>query len=80
MPSIAAVRNPKPDMLIDGVTGIAIEPRAPQQLADAIERLARDPAGARCLGEAAQRMAIDNFDAQRNAARLLDLYRRVLAS
>ena len=79
VPSIVAVRNPKPDTLIDGETGIAIEPRAPQQLADAIERLALDPASTRRMGEAAHRMASSNFDAQRNAAQLLDVYRRLTA-
>jgi glycosyltransferase involved in cell wall biosynthesis len=77
VPSIVAVRDPKPDTLIDGVTGLAIEPRSAEQLAAAIERLARDRDATRAMGEAARRMAERNFDVGRNAAQLLHLYRRV---
>lgn len=78
VPSIVAVREPRADTLVDGETGLAITPRAPVELADAIERLARDREATRRMGEAARAMAESNFGVQRNAARLLDLYRRVL--
>lgn len=80
VPSIVAVRDPRPDTLIDGETGLAIEPRSGEQLARAIERLATDREGARRMGEAARRMAERNFDVQRNAVRLLAVYRRVLGA
>jgi glycosyltransferase involved in cell wall biosynthesis len=77
VPSIVAVRDPKPDTLVDGVTGIAIAPRDANQLAAAITRLAGDREATRCMGEAARNMATDNFDATRNAARLLSVYKRI---
>jgi len=77
VPSIVAVREPKPDTLVDGETGIAIEPRSADQLARAIERLATDRAAAARMGEAARRMAEHNFNACANAAQLLSLYHRV---
>jgi glycosyltransferase involved in cell wall biosynthesis len=77
-PSIVAVREPKADTLVDGVTGLAIEPRSAQQLAHAISRMARDRDATRRMGDAARRMAEQNFDAPRNAARLLELYYRVI--
>jgi glycosyltransferase involved in cell wall biosynthesis len=76
VPSIVAVRQPRADTLVHEVTGLAVHPRAPVQLADAIERLARNREAARRMGEAARAMAERNFGVQRNAARLLDLYRR----
>lgn len=79
VPSIVAVRDPKPDTLIHDETGLAIEPRSAQALADAIARLARDRAAAVRMGEAAKRMAERNFDPSRNSELLLGLYRRVTA-
>jgi len=77
VPSIVAVRDPKADTIVDGETGIAIEPRAADQLARAIERLAADRVAAARMGEAARRMAERNFGARTNAAKLLHLYHRV---
>ncbi len=77
VPSVVAVRAPRADTLVHGRTGLAVPPREPAALADAIERLARDRTATRRMGEAARAMAESNFDVQRNAARLLDLYRRV---
>jgi hypothetical protein len=42
VPSIVAVRRPRADTLVDGVTGLAFTPGDAVALADAIERLARD--------------------------------------
>ncbi|MEO5844601.1 MAG: glycosyltransferase family 4 protein, partial [Caldimonas sp.] len=54
VPSIVAVRRPRADTLVDGVTGLAFAPGDAVGLADAIERLARDRAGAARMGEAAR--------------------------
>ena len=77
VPSIVAVREPRADTLIHGETGLAIAPRAADQLADAIERMATDRDGTRRMGEAARQMAEHNFSVQRNASRLLGVYRQV---
>lgn len=79
VPSIVAVRVPRADTLVDGVTGLAFPPGSAPQLADAIERLARDRPAARAMGAAARAMAEGNFSATNNAAQLLTLYRRVLS-
>lgn len=78
-PSIVCLSDPKPDTLIDGVTGLAIPARDPVALADAIERLYRNPELARSMGEAAAEMAHRTFDPQKNAADLLALYRSIKA-
>jgi len=80
VPSIVAVNDPKPDTLIDGVSGIAIAPRDASQLAAAITRLANDRALATKMGEAAYALATENFSVTGNSETLLQVYRRVLAS
>lgn len=77
VPSIVAVREPRPDTIVPGVTGIAIEPGNVEQLAAAITRLANDRSAAGRMGEAARQMARSQFDARANAAKLLALYRHV---
>ena len=44
VPSIVAVPDPKPDTIVDGVTGLAIAKPDPTLIADAILRLASDRA------------------------------------
>jgi glycosyltransferase involved in cell wall biosynthesis len=77
VPSIVAVRAPRADTLVDGVTGLAFPPGSAPQLADAIERLAGDRDATRRMGAAAREMAERNFNASCNAAALLAVYRRV---
>lgn len=77
-PSIVCLSAPRPDTLVDGVTGLAIPANDPVAIADAIERLCRAPERARAMGEAALQMARRTFDPKTNASDLLDLYREVL--
>jgi glycosyltransferase involved in cell wall biosynthesis len=77
VPSIVAARDPLPDTLADGESGLCIpEPNA-ASLADAIERLYRDRALATRLGQGARRLAETYFDQDRNSATMLSLYREV---
>jgi glycosyltransferase involved in cell wall biosynthesis len=80
VPSIVAVRKPRADTLVDGVTGIAFAPGDAVALADAIERLARDRGLAARMGQAAREMAERTFDVTANASALLAVYRRVCAA
>jgi len=80
VPSIVAVNDPKPDTLVDGVSGIAIAPRDAGQLAAAIARLAQDRALATSMGEAAYALAAKNFSVVENSAALLRIYHRVLSN
>jgi glycosyltransferase involved in cell wall biosynthesis len=78
VPSIAAVRNPKPDTLVEGVTGLAIPPHDAEALAKAITTIATDRSLGTKMGQAAYEMASSNFRAEHNSKRLLAVYRRVL--
>jgi glycosyltransferase involved in cell wall biosynthesis len=80
VPSIVAVRKPRADTLVDGVTGLAFAPGDAVALADAIERLARDRALAARMGQAAREMAERTFDVTANASALLAVYRRICAT
>ena len=79
VPSIVAVRNPQPDTMIDRETGLCIEPGDAEAIADAVSYFCRNRSELTRMGEAAHRLALDNFDSRRNAARVLKIYRRVLA-
>lgn len=74
VPSIAAVSNPTPDTIVDGVTGIVIPAGNPSRLADAVQRLLEDRELRRQLGRNAHAFAVERFDAGINAAKVLDLY------
>lgn len=77
VPAIVAVRNPRPDTLVDRETGIAIPGREPHKLAEAILYFADNPQEVRRMGANAQRLAEANFDPEKNARKLLAEYRRV---
>jgi glycosyltransferase involved in cell wall biosynthesis len=79
-PSIVAISAPRPDTLVDGVTGIAFPPGDIPALADAIERLAVDRQQLLSMGVAARELATQNFDAKTNAEKILAIYRRLAAA
>lgn len=75
VPSLAAVERPLADTFVDGETGFRIPARDPQAIADAVARLCADREKLKRMGEAARRLAEHNFDNERNAARVLEVYR-----
>ena len=66
------------DIVVDGVTGILVEPRNPQQLAEAIERLGNDPAFRRAMGKAGRRRVEEMFDQHKQITRIEQLYYELL--
>lgn len=78
VPCIAAVTNPKPDTIIDGVTGICIDRPEPIALANAIEYLIKNPEIRQLLGKNAYALALENFDIKKNGVKLYDLYKKIL--
>lgn len=79
VPSIVAISDPAPDSIVHGETGLCIPPRDPVALADAITYLYAHPTERQRMGDAAYRLATANFNAHKNAERVLALYQRVLA-
>lgn len=78
VPAIVAVENPTEDTLVPGETGINIKAPDPQAIADAVGYFCSHPQEVERMGLNARRLAEKNFDAQRNALKVLAVYRRVL--
>lgn len=76
-PAIVCLTDPKPDTLINGVTGLAIPGPDPVVMADAIERLCCDIELTRAMGAKAFEKAHRTFNAQKNSAEILALYRTI---
>jgi glycosyltransferase involved in cell wall biosynthesis len=63
------------EAVLDGVTGLVAQVESPQEWVAALRRLTVDDALAERLRAAARTWVEDNFDARRNAARLLEQFR-----
>jgi glycosyltransferase involved in cell wall biosynthesis len=66
-----------PELIVDGVTGILVDPRAPAQVAQALQQLIADPVLRRRLGEAGFARVTTEFSmdagADQLAARFVDM-------
>lgn len=78
IPSVVAVRQPRPDTLVHGETGLAVPPHAPDKLAEAIMSLANNREKSCAFGDSARNMARRNFDVRTNSVYLLEVYRRCI--
>ena len=78
VPSIVAVKDPLPDTLISGETGIAIDTGSPEAIATAIAHFCSKPGEIERMGTNARQLAERNFDSRDNAFQVLQLYRRIL--
>jgi glycosyltransferase involved in cell wall biosynthesis len=66
------------DIVVDGITGIMINPRDPQQLADAIEKLGNDPKLRKQMGTAGRQRVEALFDQRQQISRLEEIYYELL--
>ncbi len=64
------------DSVVDGETGVVVEPSDPRSLADGILRLLRDPVAARRCATTGRRRMLERFTLRRTAEELAALYRR----
>ena len=79
VPSIVAIDEPRADTIVDHETGICIKPGDAPALADAIEYFYTRPTEQARMGKCAYELALRNFDIRNNAARVLDIYRKLAA-
>ena len=63
-----------PDLVVDGETGLLVEPRDPESLAAAIMSLLRDPARARAMGEAGRERRLREFSIEVTTRKVEELY------
>lgn len=68
------------EAITHGVTGLVARVESPAEWVAALRRLAHDDAFAGLLRAAARRWVEENYDAHRNAARLVELFRREMAA
>lgn len=62
------------ETILDGRTGLLVEPEAPQELASALASLLLDEGRARAMGAAGRRRAVEHYSWQARAERLTELY------
>ena len=75
-PTVATRVGGMTDSVVDGKTGVLVEPSDPVSLADGILRMLRDPAEARRYGLAGRKRMLDGFTLRRTADGLANLYQR----
>jgi len=78
LPVVATRCGGIPDMIIDGQTGLLVEPGDPHALAAAMKRLFDDPALAQRLSKAARQHYFDQFSPEATTHRMIEVYRSVL--
>ena len=69
-----------PELIVDGVTGLLVEPRAPAELARALARLIGEPSLRRALGDAGYERTTSTFSLQAGADRLATRFAASLAA
>jgi len=80
VPVVATRVGGVPELVLDGETGLIVEPENPAGLAEALDSLAADPDRRRELGRRGRERARDDFSPQRMARRTVGLYRDLCAS
>lgn len=78
VPAIAGDVGGPREAVVDGETGLLVDPESPERVAEAILALAQDPARTRRLGAQARRRAESEFTWQHVAAELERLLRHVV--
>ncbi|HEV8420311.1 MAG TPA: glycosyltransferase family 4 protein, partial [Actinomycetota bacterium] len=66
------------EAVVDGLTGLLVEPRDPRALATAISSLVDDAEERKRMGKAGRQHVVTEFDAELVLDRLSDFYRRVV--
>jgi glycosyltransferase involved in cell wall biosynthesis len=77
-PVVATRVGGVPEVVVDGETGLLVEPENPGALAAAVRRLLADPGLAARLGQAGRRRAHDRFGAGHMAALTAAMYEELL--
>lgn len=76
-PVIASRVGGTPEVVVDGETGLLVEPANPQALAQALTVLLRNPQRARRMGEAGRARVERLFDLERTVDQIEELYREL---
>lgn len=74
LPVISTWITGVPELVEDGVSGILVPPARAEELADALAELAADPERRRAMGRAGRAKVVEEFDTDRSAVRLQELF------
>lgn len=78
-PVLATAVGPIPEVVVDGVTGMLVEPDSPRALSEALLALVDDPARRRTMGCAGRERARQEFSVARMVERTVRVYEQVVA-
>ena len=76
-PSIICANNPTPDTFKNGVTGISVPEKSPVALAESILYLLNNKSICTAMGVEAKKLAEENFRPEKNAKKILDIYKQL---
>jgi glycosyltransferase involved in cell wall biosynthesis len=79
-PVVATAVEGMPELVLDGETGLLVEPRAPAALAGAIERVLADPIAAQAMARAGRKRVEASFSLRAKLDATEALYRRLVAA
>jgi glycosyltransferase involved in cell wall biosynthesis len=79
LPMIVTAVGGNPEAVVDGHTGLIVQPRDPKAIAEAILRLSRDADLRRRLGDAGQKRVRTEFSIERCVSAHAQLYQETLA-
>jgi colanic acid/amylovoran biosynthesis glycosyltransferase len=76
LPVVSSRISGIPELVLDGETGILVEPRDPGGIADALHALAGDAGLRERLGAAGRKRVVERFDLETNVSQLCDQFSR----
>jgi glycosyltransferase involved in cell wall biosynthesis len=79
LPVVASALSGIPELVVDGINGLLVEPGNVEALAAALASLSRDPSLRARLGATARRTVAAEFDIERSGAMLAELFRSRIA-
>jgi colanic acid/amylovoran biosynthesis glycosyltransferase len=79
-PAVSTCVSGIPELIVDGVTGLLVEPRDAVALAEAMERLILSPDLRTSLGKRGRTRVLEEFERVRNGTRLLALIRNSITN
>lgn len=77
-PIISTNIPPTPEIVIDGKTGLLVEPNSPKTLAKAMEYIINNPIEARKMGENGYRNVVNNFHSDVTHSKITKLYEKII--
>ena len=78
-PVISTNIPPNPEIVIDGKTGLLVEPNDPKALAEAMIYIITNPAEARKMGDNGYQNVVNNFHIDITHSKIADLYEKILS-